>query len=144
MTARARSRQVLFAAVVAVVVGVGLFGTAAVRADTQWWGPYYGKTYLNNWNYYEIGPITVGWCGGGIWGGTYYDYGSVTKYATLWSDAWTTDFWGFWGWQYQGSVFGTGHGYPAEVNMYNGACTRGATDHEVPVAGAWWTTSDGF
>lgn len=131
-----------FLVVLALAAGAG---PRAVSADTQWYGSSYGKTYRNNWGWYPVSQIADAWCGGGAWGGTYNDYYYVTKRAALWTEKWDRDFWGFWGWRYQGYTVQYAYGYsPAETTQYNARCTRGATDHRIVTWGHYWTTSDGF
>ncbi len=121
-------------------------GTPSVWADTQWCGLYhYGKTYRNNWGYYQVGAISWAWGWGGVWGGTYNNQYATYKHAALWTDAWDTDSWGFWGWHFKGWTADTESSIaPAETNQYNGHISRGATNHSADNPTCYWTTSDGF
>lgn len=48
-----------------------LSSTAVASADIQWFGYYEAKTYRNHWDWYPVGPLSEGYCGGGAWAGTY-------------------------------------------------------------------------
>ncbi len=129
-----------------IFVGVAqlMMLTTPARADTQWFGSYQGKTYRTDFDYYAVGFVwgVGGWiyeyCGGGVWGETYY--GGSGSSSALWTDSKELVN-GSFQWVYKGYSYSSSPS--TYVHKYNGHCSRGATDH-YPNGSYVGTTSDGF
>jgi hypothetical protein len=141
-----KRRLALIAGLVFLISSVLPLTATSVRADEQWFDSWYlGKTYLNNYGWHEVYFDLNEWCGGGVWGGTYnFDY-PAQKVADLWSQQWLLapdPPWYTWHNGADGESWAEGWD-AAQTVVYNGNCTRGATDHYA--IGAYrGTTSDGF
>lgn len=117
---------------------------APAFGDTQWFGSYMGKTYLTEFDYYPVGynwglgGWIYGYCGGAVWGETYY--GGSGSYSALWTDKYDLKN-GTFQWLYQGYTYSSAPS--TYVYKHNSRCSRGATDHYSN--GSYvGTTSDGF